>query len=214
MGGYGADCCASMYLLLICGFCSSFAKATPFGTTGASVHTGFWKAYLDMKAKMLDGLTKAFSISNARALIVVGHSLGGAMAEVAAVDLKMNYYPDKLFAAYTQGTPRSGDAAFAQLYASQISASFREIHYADVVPHLPPEFLGFQHSATEVWFDEAFSTWSVCSGDDGEDKACADSLLLPVSVTDHLSYHGTVPMNCVDNTDVIQWVNKTGPKRA
>ena len=187
--------------MLVCAFSvapSSFAKTTPFKNTGAHVHAGFWKAYLDMRPKMLDGLTKAFGATGAKGVIVVGHSLGGAMAEVAALDLKTSYYPNKLFAAYTQGTPRSGDAAFAQLYSQQISASFREIHYADVVPHLPPTFLGFQHSPTEVWYNEKWSSSTVCSGSSGEDSTCADSLYVPASVSDHLSYHGVDPGSCTD----------------
>jgi hypothetical protein len=170
----------------------SFSKFAAFSDDypDVSVHSGFWGAYQEMKPAMLSGLATAFSDSGARTLIVTGHSLGAAMAELAALDLKLNVYPDKYYASYTQGTPRPGNPAFADLYSANIDASFREIHQADVVPHLPPMLLGFQHGPTEVWFDEAFDSYQVCSGSDGEDSSCSDSLSFPVSVSDHLTYRG------------------------
>jgi len=170
----------------------SFSKQAVFSSKypSVAVHSGFWGAYQDMKPKMMAGLATAFSDSGARALIVTGHSLGAAMAELAALDLKLNEYPDKIYASYTQGTPRPGNPAFAALYAQSIAASFREIHQADCVPHLPPMVLGFQHGPVEVFFNEAFSKYQVCSGNNGEDPSCSDSLLMPVSIPDHLTYHG------------------------
>jgi hypothetical protein len=170
----------------------SFSKQAAFSSKypQVGVHGGFWKAYTNLKARMLVGLDKAFSMSGARAIIVTGHSLGGAMAELAAIDLKLNVYTSKIYATYTQGTPRSGNAAFASLFNTQIAASFREIHQADCVPHLPPKVLAFAHGPTEVWFNEGFDKYQVCSPSNGEDKACSDSLLMPVSVPDHLKYRG------------------------
>ncbi len=75
----------------------SFAKLAPFDANhpGVHIHEGFWAAYQSMRAPMLVGLDAAFSQSGARALIGVGHSLGAAMAELAALDLKLNVYPNK-----------------------------------------------------------------------------------------------------------------------
>jgi hypothetical protein len=170
----------------------NFSKFAAFSSKypSVSVHSGFWGAYMEMKPKMLAGLALAFSDSGARTLIVTGHSLGAAMAELAALDLKLNVYPDKYYASYTQGTPRPGNPAFASLYTSKIDASFREIHYKDLVPHLPPKLLGFQHGPTEVWFQEPFTTYKVCSGTNGEDSSCSDSLWVPDSIADHLTYRG------------------------
>ena len=113
------------------------------------------------------------------------------MAELAAIDLKLNEFPSLTYASYTQGTPRVGNAAFSALYAAQMDASFREIHQADLVPHLPPKLLGFAHAPLEIWFDEGFANYRVCNSTmDGEDPHCSDSLALPVSVSDHTSYRG------------------------
>lgn len=67
------------------------------------------------------------------------------MAELAALDLKLTRYPSLNFAVYSQGAPRAGNVAFGQLYTQLMNATFREVHNADVVTHLPPKLLGFQH---------------------------------------------------------------------
>lgn len=144
-----------------------------------------------MKPGMLSALRTAIAASGAKTILVTGHSLGGAMAELAAIDLKLNVYPSMKYATYTQGCPRVGNPAFATLYDQMIDASFREVHQADCVPHLPPKLLGFSHAPMEIWFDEAFDSYHYCSGSPlGEDSSCSDSLLLPVSVSDHVTYRG------------------------
>jgi hypothetical protein len=61
------------------------------------------------------------------------------------------------------------------------------VHYADIVPHLPPKLLSFVHVPTEVWYDEPSTSYKVCDGS-GEDPTCSDSLLAPISISDHLEY--------------------------
>jgi predicted lipase len=50
---------------------------------------------------------------------------------------------------YTFGQPRVGNDAFATVFKSLVN-EYRVVHYADIVPHLPPEVLGFHHVPTEV----------------------------------------------------------------
>jgi hypothetical protein len=182
----------SALLLPLCFQDLSFGKTDAFSPKypKVGVHGGFWHAYNRLKSRLLPGLDAALSASKARAIIFTGHSLGGAMAELAALDLKLNHYTNKIFAAYTQGTPRPGNPEFAALFNQQIAASFREIHQADCVTHLPPKLLGFAQAPTEVWFNRGMTKYQVCSATNGEDKSCANSLLLPVSVFDHITYRG------------------------
>jgi hypothetical protein len=69
------------------------------------------------------------------AIYVTGHSLGGALATLAALDIKATF--GKLSEFYSYGEPRVGNAAFATYFASQMPVH-RVIHYADIVPHVPP----------------------------------------------------------------------------
>jgi hypothetical protein len=69
--------------------------------------------------------------------------------------------------------------------------AFRVVHWRDPVPRLPPAvpwLLGFQHTSTEVWYNELSTNYSVCDGS-GEDPNCSISLPLdPFAAKDHTSY--------------------------
>jgi len=47
---------------------------------------------------------------------------------------------------YTQGQPRVGNDKFAQFMTQFIPNTYRIVHYADQVPHVPQSALGFKHS--------------------------------------------------------------------
>ena len=47
---------------------------------------------------------------------------------------------------YTQGQPRVGNDKFAEFMTKFIPNTYRIVHYADQVPHVPQSILGFKHS--------------------------------------------------------------------
>ena len=69
---------------------------------------------------------------------VTGHSLGGALAVLAASDLKMA--GKNILHFYTFGAPRVGDPKFVQWFDAKFGSQFkgRITHSHDPVPHLPP----------------------------------------------------------------------------
>lgn len=77
-------------------------------------------------------------------VFVTGHSLGGALAVLAAQDLARNGASVK--AVYTFGMPRPGDPAFAAAYDLRLGQiTYRLAHGDDIVPTIAPSFLGFRH---------------------------------------------------------------------
>ena len=72
---------------------------------------------------------------------VTGHSLGAALAEIAALDLAATVVmPTSL---YTFGCPRVGDDTWYKYFDTALTGEhYRVTHYADPVPHLPPEVRG------------------------------------------------------------------------
>ena len=49
----------------------------------------------------------------------------------------------------------------------------------------------------QVWYNEASTSYKVCSTTDGEDPTCMDSLPLPISGSDHTNYLGVdMSMTC------------------
>lgn len=82
-----------------------------------------------------------------RIVICTGHSLGGALAILAAAramqDPDLRVQPAAVF---TFGSPRPGIAQFAAAYpAALAAATFRFVHGTDLVATVGPSELGFRH---------------------------------------------------------------------
>lgn len=61
--------------------------------------------------------------------------------------------------------------------------SFRVIHYADIVPHVPPMAMDYKHHNYEVWYQEDMKSYKVCNA---EDSSCANSVSpTKLSTADH-----------------------------
>jgi pimeloyl-ACP methyl ester carboxylesterase len=156
---------------------------------GALVHSGFLKSWNAVKEEVIAAVRKL----GVTRVVVTGHSLGAALAQLAAVDLQR-----EKFAATTLidfGQPRVGNKAFADYAATLLAGrSWRTVNEADPVPHVPMEFLGFHHPPREVWFATNNSAHPVfCSGSNGEDPKCSDGLpdwKYALGVLDHLHYLG------------------------
>ena len=69
-------------------------------------------------------------------IAIVGHSLGGAVATLAAFDLSLIANPKHLYV-FTYGSPRVGNQYFAQIYGERVKSTWRFVHAADPIPHLP-----------------------------------------------------------------------------
>ncbi len=85
-------------------------------------------------------------------LYLAGHSLGGALAGIAAHRLiaEAVVAPDRIRGVYTIGMPRIGDAAYAAAYNAAGNGmlgdrTFRLIHGEDIVTKVPPTELGYRH---------------------------------------------------------------------
>lgn len=122
------------------------------GCVGCLVHSGFMSTYQASRVAMLAALDSLQQSHPGARLFVTGHSLGAALASLAAADLRtLNHRVD---AVYTMGEPRVGNVAYAKWYGRTFRGrAFRVVHAADVVPHLPPQLYGvFRHAPTEVWY--------------------------------------------------------------
>jgi hypothetical protein len=69
------------------------AVSSPYpGVAGAAVHTGFQQAYNDVKAQLNQAVKNLMKLHTTAKIFVTGHSLGGALAVFAAVDIKHNLF--------------------------------------------------------------------------------------------------------------------------
>jgi len=98
--------------------------------------TGFTDIYTTIDAAIIDEVNSLAANSSYTALYITGHSLGGALAVLAAPDLaaKTRF---KQPIVYTFAGPRAGDPIFAFTYGEAVENSWRVVNTNDEVPKLP-----------------------------------------------------------------------------
>ena len=106
---------------------------------GGQVHKGFAEAL----NTMWSAVAAALATVTGRVLYA-GHSLGAALATLAAARRP----PHALF---TFGSPRVGDALFAQAIATL--DHHRYTNCCDIVCRVPPEALGYHHAGPAAYLD-------------------------------------------------------------
>ncbi|MGI2112686.1 lipase family protein [Shewanella frigidimarina] len=101
------------------------------GPNNQLVHSGFNRTFNSMKPQIATLLEK---LGN-KPIHCVGHSLGGALANLAAIWIRKTFkIPVKL---YTFGSPRVGFAPYAIQAETSLSAIYRAVHRSDPVPMVP-----------------------------------------------------------------------------
>jgi hypothetical protein len=138
---------------------------------------------------------------------ITGHSLGGALATIAALDLDSWNYANEtnnkrmikrkidIRNVYTFGSPRVGDFDFAEVYAERLGfKTYRITHGKDVVPSVPNTLLGYRHVPTEVYEDRQ---GNLTFGDgSGEWIGGEGHVWRRYSINDHLYYLGDYICGC------------------
>jgi len=119
-------------------------------STGCSVHSGFYGSWQSIKSQVEQVTSNACKTGTP--LHMTGHSLGGAIATIAAFELHRKGC--KVATAYTFGGPRAGNNAFAVAFNALDIKQFRVVNGRDPVPHLPPTGFGFEHPGYEVWYGQ------------------------------------------------------------
>jgi len=156
----------------------------------AEVAFGFYEAYLDVEQQVINAAETLTSTYPNLPVVFVGHSLGAALTILAALDIaeQLNLDASNLYV-WNFGDPRVGNDVFHSYFQTKIGNTFRSVNQADIVPHVPPQLLGFHHVATEVWYPNNVYDFQICDGS-GEDPNCSDSVVLPLSIDNHLEYLG------------------------
>ncbi len=134
----------------------------PYGDSNSEVkfHQGFMMAYFAVR----DGLLKAMEQFEGQRVIVTGHSLGGALATIAALDIQYNFGKANqlTFIVNTFGAPRVGNKALTESYNRRIANSYRFIYGWDIVTRIPRDWQGFEHVEKAVQLGSLL-TWQVIS---------------------------------------------------
>ena len=111
--------------------------------TQGSVHAGF-KGEVD---KLWSGVQTFINSNNEKNLYITGHSLGGAMATIAASRLRD---VDSIKACFTYGSPRVGN----KVWADHLRFHHQRIqNNNDAVTQTPPMLIGYRHYYPAVYIN-------------------------------------------------------------
>jgi len=175
-------------------FADAFAKPVS-SELGGTVHAGFNKAFQAGRAFVMSKVSDLIKKHPDYEIVVTGHSLGGAIATLAAGFLSKEY-PNITVRLITYCQPRVGDINFARaLYKMPKLSGVRYIHYNDPVPHAPFQLaFKFVHYGTEYWSPKPDSMNILkCSPvNDAESEICSNAIYLDLTTTT-VGYHSRLP---------------------
>lgn len=168
---------------------------------GCWVDAGFYAAWLELRRSVLAAISTAIAAYPKYTLVITGHSLGGAVATMAAAELRSRGHKADL---YSYGSPRCGNEAFAKFVMNQqvlgLGANYRITHATDPITRVPPTWLGYQHTSPEYWImpdtlsgknEHLVNDIKICRGL-GNDDCSTGSGRWTLDVEAHLDYFGAI----------------------
>ena len=167
------------------------SKISPYNDTSINVEKGFYKAYEYLKDDLFNNIPTLVSKYNTNQVSITGHSLGAAMATLMVYDISNFYSNYKITFFYTFGSPRVGNSEFVASFHSFNIPSYRITHYYDIVPHVPQQFLHYNHIPHELWYNEDNTELKNCNDINLEEDSLCSNSCAPIhctSTSDHLNY--------------------------
>ncbi|KAJ4841915.1 hypothetical protein Tsubulata_013354 [Turnera subulata] len=124
------------------------------------VHSGFLSAYDSVRIRILSIIKQLIGYDNDEAeppfkwhVYVTGHSLGGALATLLALELSSSQLVKRdaiSVSMYNFGSPRVGNKRFAEVYNQKVKDSWRVVNHRDIIPTVP-RLMGYCHVAQPVY---------------------------------------------------------------
>ncbi|CAM9637666.1 unnamed protein product [Choristocarpus tenellus] len=128
-------------------------KETKHGVVHKGFHTALNSLWGDRKGfEGILGTVRSLGASNPdRPIFLSGHSLGGALASIAAAQLELDVPDVSVAGVYTIGSPRVFSREYATVYDKALRArTFRAVNNNDLVARVPPIL---KHVGTEIYID-------------------------------------------------------------
>jgi len=135
----------------------------PYGDGNSAVkfHRGFMDAYFSVRTQLHEVVRGLSS----RHIIVTGHSLGGALATIAALDLQYNITSQsgQDISVYSYGAPRVGNRVLVRSFRGRVPQSYRFVYGRDLITHLPRVWMGYAHVPQEIPLGSLALRWNIFS---------------------------------------------------
>ncbi len=115
-------------------------------------HRGFWRSVEDIW-EPADSKCRELQEQKKRPIFFTGHSLGGAMATIAAAKY---IHEDKPFTSvYTFGQPRAMSRKTARIFNVECKSRFHRFHNNnDIVTRVPARLMGYSHVGSYLYISE------------------------------------------------------------
>ncbi|KAE8161391.1 Alpha/Beta hydrolase protein [Aspergillus tamarii] len=126
---------------------ATFPQTDPGLCKGCRAELGFWTAWKVVRDRIIKTLDELKPEHSDYKIVVVGHSLGAAIASLAAADLRTKNYDAIL---YAYAAPRVANKALAEFITNQ-GNNYRFTHNDDPVPKLPLLTMGYVHISPEYY---------------------------------------------------------------
>ncbi|MEX1208467.1 MAG: lipase family protein [Acidimicrobiia bacterium] len=141
------------------------AQFKPTASEFGRIHSGFGSGVEEVWQGVLDAI-----IASGKPVVFTGHSLGGALAALAAFRADRAGHP--VAAIYTYGQPRVGHRDFSRAFSERLEdRTYRAINHVDLVTRVPLLLQGYRHVGSRVYFDRSgaahlgTSAWRVALDD-------------------------------------------------
>lgn len=110
-----------------------FQMPFPYVKNAGLSHRGITRVYQSLREELIECLRQ---LPDDKKLTITGHSLGGDLAIMAALDFAVNTARKEAMV-YTYAAGRPGDREFVAAYNAQVKNSFRVYNVHDFIPTLP-----------------------------------------------------------------------------
>ncbi|KAJ4286232.1 hypothetical protein N0V90_013266 [Kalmusia sp. IMI 367209] len=164
---------------------------------GCTAHRGFWQSWQDSRSAVTAAVKSLAASHPTYQIVTTGHSLGGAIATLAAADLRNSGYRVTL---YSFGAPRVSSSKLADYITKQAGGNFRITHWNDPVPNIPPIIMNFAHVSPEYYINKA-NNQNVGIGDfkifEGSMNLKGNAAWIVTDILAHLWYFAAFPVKCM-----------------
>ncbi|KAI0670760.1 alpha/beta-hydrolase [Trametes maxima] len=158
--------------------------------SGVQAHNGFADEHAKTASTILTEVKNLLAKNNAKQVVVVGHSLGGALAELDTLFFTLALPSDIHIRGVTYGTPRVGNKAFVKFFDSKVPDFVRINNEHDLIPIVPGRFLGFQHPEGEIHIVSPGNAVSCAGNDNADDSQCTIKTVPNILVGNILNHLG------------------------
>lgn len=162
----------------------------PGVSSSVQVHSGFANEHAKTAPTIFAEVNKLLIQYSTESVTLIGHSLGGALAELDCLFLALNLPSSISIKGVTYGTPRVGNPAWASLFDSMVPDFQRINNERDPIPIVPGISMGFSQVHGEVHIVDPDYVVSCPGNDDATDADCTIMTVPNVFDSDILDHLG------------------------